>query len=186
MADRSDFEATALPHLDAVYRAAMALAGRAQDAEDLAQTTLLKALERFGSFRAGSNCKAWLYRILRNTWIDRLRHAKVVGPVAPIEDGRVAQPAEPDPTHWSDARDVLENFADEQVIAALRELPDDQRLTLFLTDVEQMPQDQVAEIMDVAVGTVKSRTSRAREALRSRLFEHARQLGLTKQQRWNT
>jgi len=183
MADRSEFDADALPHLDAVYRVAYALCRNRQDADDLVQTTFLKALDRFDSFRAGSNCKAWLMRILRNIWIDRLRHRKVAGPTASLEEDLLPDTAAGEPLAWSDPHDLLENFSDEQVIAALRHLPDDQRLTLFLMDVEQLTQEEVAEITGVAVGTVKSRTSRAREALRGRLYEHARDLGLAGQRR---
>jgi RNA polymerase sigma-70 factor (ECF subfamily) len=179
MADAREFERVAMPHLDAVYRAAYALSGRAGQADDLAQATFLKALERFDTFRPGTNCKAWLLRILRNTWIDRLRHLKVVGTTVPAEEALLAEPPHAETTTWSDPAAVLENFADAQVIAALRELPEDQRLTLFLVDVEEFSQEEVAEITGVAVGTVKSRTSRARAALRGKLEAHARDLGLT-------
>ncbi len=90
-------------------------------------------------------------------------------------------PVEPQtkPTVWSDAEDLLENFSDEQVIEALRRLPEDQRLTLFLTDVEQLNQQEVAEITGVPVGTVKSRTSRARSELKSYLLSYAKEMGFT-------
>ncbi len=177
MADRSEFENTAVVHLDAVYRTAFALCGRCAKAEDLAQETFAKALERFGSFRAGTNCRAWLLRILRNTWIDQLRHKKITGPELPVDEAILAGPEEPDQTTWTNAEDVLENFADEDVISAMRQLPDDQRLAVFLVDVEQLSHEEVAEITDVAIGTVKSRTSRARSELRKRLLACAKDLG---------
>ena len=178
MADRNEFEKIALPHLNTVLRAAFALCGRQDQADDLAQTTALKAFERFGSFREGTSCRAWMLKIPRNTWIDSLRHRKVVGTVLAMDEALVSAPAEPETTTWSNATDVLENFSDEQVIKALEELPDDQRLALFLVDVEDMSHDDVAEVMEVAVGTVKSRTSRARAALRDSLRAHAEDLGL--------
>jgi len=171
------FEEIALPHLDSVYRAAVAVCGRSDDAEDLTQMTFVKALERFGTFQLGTNCKAWLLQIMRNTWIDRLRHRKRAGADVPIEEDVPAPPAETGPTVWSDAEDLLENFSDEQVIAALKRLPEDQRLTLFLVDVEQLNQQEVADILDVAVGTVKSRTSRARNELRRHLLSYAKEMG---------
>ena len=177
MADRDKFEGIALPYLDTIYRAAVALCGRAENAKDLVQATYLKALERFESFRPGTNCRAWLLRILRNTWIDQLRHIKTVGPEVQVDQNLVAAPREQQETVWSDANDVLENFSDEQVIKALGELPEEQRLTLFLVDVENFSQEEVGEIMDVAVGTVKSRSSRARAALSQKLSDHARRLG---------
>jgi len=174
-----NFEDVVLPHLNAVYRAAYALCGEPHVAEDLAQTTFVKALERFETFKPDTNCKAWLYRILRNTWFDEIRHRKVVGQVLPIAESEiVTEPPEPD-TPWTNAKDLLENFSDEQVIKALSRLPEDQRLTLFLIDVEQLSQAQVAQITDTAIGTVKSRGSRARAALKKKLQAYADELGFT-------
>ncbi len=182
MAEKNEFIEIALPHVDAVFRAAFALCRQQQDAEDLAQTTFTKALEKFDSFKPGTNCKAWLLRILRNTWIDQLRHRGVAGPEVSIEEHLLASPDRPEQTAWMNADDVLENFSDQQVISAMGELPDEQRLTLFLVDVEQLSGAEVAEIMGVAVGTVKSRTSRARSALREKLLAHARDLGLAERE----
>jgi RNA polymerase sigma-70 factor (ECF subfamily) len=171
------FEQTALPNLDNVYRAAVALCGRSNEAEDLTQTTFVKALERFDAFEPGTNCKAWLFQILRYTWIDQLRHRKVAGSAVPLDEGLVAEETTVEETVWSDAEDLLENFSDDQIIQAMRQLPDDQRLTLFLVDVEQLSQQEVAEITGVAVGTVKSRTSRARSELKRRLMPYAKAMG---------
>ena len=173
-----NFEEVALPHLSAVYRAAVAICGRIQDADDLVQATLLKAIERFESFEAGTNCKAWLLQILRNTWIDQLRRQKLTGQVLPIEEDMIAEAPRNNETVWSDARDILENFSDEQVIRALSQLPEDLRFTLFLIDVEQLSQEEVAEITGVAVGTVKSRSSRARAGLKERLASYAQEIGI--------
>ncbi len=177
MADRSKFESMALAHLDAVYRAAVALCGNYQDAQDLVQATFLKAFERFESFERGRNCRAWLLTILRNKWIDQVRRKRVIGKVLPIEEDMIAEPQQNRETAWSNSRDLLENFSDEQVIKALQELPDEQRLPLFLIDVEQLSQMDVAEIMGVPVGTVKSRTSRARAMLKKKLLSHAKEMG---------
>jgi RNA polymerase sigma-70 factor (ECF subfamily) len=180
---RELFEQVALPHLDVVLRAAVALCRNRHEAEDLTQSTFVKALERFDSFEpgvpAGPQCKAWLIQILRNTWIDHLRHRKVAGTAVPIDEAMVADDPQEEPV-WTDARDLLENFSDEQVIKALIRLPEDQRLTLFLVDVEQCSQEEAAGILGVAVGTVKSRASRARTALRRSLADHARDLGFVK------
>ncbi len=173
------FEEIALPHLNTVYRAAVAICGHQDKAEDLVQDTFVKAFERFESFEKGTNCKAWLFQILRNTWIDRLRHRKVAGLTLPLEEEIVAETSKDYETVWSNAEDLIENFSDEQIIKALSELPEDQRLTLFLTDVEQLSQKEVAQITGVAVGTVKSRTSRARVELKNKLSSYAKQMGLT-------
>ena len=172
------FEEIALPHLAAVYRAAVAICGHRREADDLVQDTFLKAFERFELFEQGTNCKAWLLQILRNIWIDRLRHRGIVGRIMPLDEEIVAQTSKEYETVWSNAEDLIENFSDEQIIKALSELPEDQRLTLFLTDVEQLSQKEVARITGVAVGTVKSRASRARAELKNKLSFYAKQMGL--------
>ena len=177
MADISEFKNTATLYVDAVYRTAFALSGRQDKAEDLTQDTFAKALERFDSFQLGTSCKAWLLRILRNRWIDELRHMRVVGPQVAVNEALLPEPEHAEETVWTSAADILDNFSDEEVIRAMRQLPDEQRLTVFLVDVEQLPHGQVAEITDVAVGTVKSRSARARAALRQTLLAHARDLG---------
>ena len=171
------FERTALPHLDPVYRTAIALSGRSSEAEDLTQATFARALERFERFEPGTNCKAWLLQILRNIWVDRLRRKKTAGSAVPLDESLVAAKESSEDTTWSDAEDLLENFSDDQIIEAMRQLPDDQRLTLYLIDVEQLSQQEVADITDVAVGTVKSRTSRARTELKKRLTSYAQERG---------
>ena len=133
----------------------------------------------FASYREGTNCRAWLLRILRNTWYNELRHRQIVGPVARIDELEVAAGDSADEPLWDNPRAVLESFSDEQVIAALVQLPEDQRLALYLTEVAQLTLDEAAAIMDVAAGTIKSRTCRARAALRKILAAHARDLGFT-------
>lgn len=155
----------------------MALCGRSADAEDLTQATFTRALERFDTFQAGTNCKAWLFQIMRNVRIDHLRHRKVAGNAVEIDEESLPAEARTEQTVWSNPADLLENFSDEQIIRALKRLPEDQRLTLFLVDVEQLSQQEVADITGVAVGTVKSRTSRARDELKSHLMSYARELG---------
>ena len=177
MAEKNNFESEALVHLDALYRAAFALCANPSDAEDLVQQTCLKAYEKFGSFKKGTNCRAWLLRILRNNWVDRLRRMKHIEKSIEIDDDLLAQPEMPEETTWTDCTDLLDNFSDPQIISALGKLPDDNRLTLFLVDVEQMSHEEVARIMDVAPGTVKSRTSRARAALKEQLRAHAKEMG---------
>ena len=157
MADRAQFETLALVHLDSVYRAAWALCADPHDAEELVQATMLKALERFQSFQTGTNCRAWLLRILKNTWFDELRHRKVVGPTVPVDDTPLQVRPSAEPTVWSNPRDLLANFADEQIIRALRELPDELRLTLYLVDVEGLSYDEIAAALEIPRGTVESR-----------------------------
>ena len=166
-------------HLDAVYRGAFALCAKADMAEDLVQTTFLKAFERFESFQSGTNCKAWLMQILRNIWIDRLRHNKFAAQQMPFDEKLIADRPHANEMVWSNAQDMMENFSDEQVIRALQELGANQRLTLFLADVEGFSQNEIARITGVEVGTVKSRISRARAQLKKKLASYADQMGLT-------
>lgn len=171
------FEQIALPYLDSVYRAAVAVCRRTDEAEDLTQTTFLKAFERFHMFQPGTNCKAWLLQIMRNLWIDRVRHRRVTGTPISLDEELLVTAPEADARPWSDARDLLENFSDEQVIQALKRLSPDQRLTLYLMDVEQLSEKEVAEITGTASGTVKSRTSRARRELKKYLQAYAEEMG---------
>lgn len=173
----NSFERIVLVHLDAVFRAAVAICGRRDLADDLAQATFLKAFERFETFRTGTHAKAWLFQILRNHWIDQLRRRKTSGASVSLDEERVDDRPHVEQTVWSDARDLLENFGDDQVIEALNRLPEDQRLVLYLVDVEQLSHQEVAEIVGVAVGTIKSRTSRARRLLKEELAEYAREMG---------
>ncbi len=179
MAEIKDFEKVAMPHLDAVVRVALALCGNRAQADDLAQSTFLKAFQKFRTFTPGTKCKAWLMRILRNTWIDQLRRNRLARETAWPEENLPAEPDTSQQSVWSDPREILEAFSDEQVIGALMKLPGDQRLCLLLGDVEGFSQQEVAEVLDVAVGTVKSRTSRARAALKKSLAAHAEDLGIT-------
>jgi RNA polymerase sigma-70 factor (ECF subfamily) len=175
---KAKFTAEALEHLDAVYRAAVALCGRTPQADDLVQTTYLKAMQKFESFSIGSNCKAWLLRILRNSWIDELRRQKTAGSQASIEQEAIELPVEGDAPGGDD---WLEQFSDEQVIQALLAVPEDMRMAVLLSDVEHFTQKEIAKIMEVAVGTVKSRVSRGRAMLRRQLANHAREMGFVKE-----
>ena len=178
MSFRSKFEAVAMVHISAVYRAAIALCGQKDLAEDLAQTTFLKAFENFGSFKKGTNCKAWLIQILRNTWIDYLRHQRHRAKQIPLDENMAVEKPVPEETVWTNAEDILENFSDEQIIKALNRIPEEQRLTLYLVDVEGLSQEDVAGIMGIAVGTVKSRASRACALLKTSLSSYAKEMGL--------
>jgi RNA polymerase sigma-70 factor (ECF subfamily) len=178
---RERFETLAMPQIDAVYRAALSLCGRADQADDLVQQTYLRAWEKFRSFEQGTNCKAWMMRILRNGWIDQLRRQGRVN-FLPLDE-EMAPAAKMDGGEDAATRDeaaILDGFSDQQVLDALGQLPPDQRMALLLVDVERMDHRDVAVVLDVPEGTVKSRTSRARAALRAKLQAHAKDLGFVK------
>jgi RNA polymerase sigma-70 factor, ECF subfamily len=167
------------PQRQKVLRLAQLLTGNAAEAEDLAQETLLKAFAGIGGFAAGTNIQAWLMRILRNTRIDRLRSAPQAGKVLSLEamesdvaDGRR------ETRQWQHPQEILNAFSDQEIIRALGALPEEIRWTLLLVDVEGQDQAEAAEVLDVPVGTIKSRAHRGRAMLRQALLPVARQMRL--------
>jgi RNA polymerase sigma-70 factor (ECF subfamily) len=176
------FERLVWPYLPLVVRTAGYLCRDAALAEDLAQETMIKAFRAIDRFRDGTDMKAWLLSILRHVVIDaarsnRRRQRDVslddLGELSGTEDTVAAQPAE-HPDCWTDPQRMLEEISDPQMIAALRALPGEMRWTLLLVDVEQLDYAAAAEILGVSVGTVKSRTHRARALLRDRLVQASR------------
>ncbi len=162
-----------------MLRAAQIQTGNTTEAEDLAQETLLKAFKAIGNFKAGTNAKAWLLKILRNTRIDRLRTSAGSARHVSLEKLSI-DPATPDvvqeadPSAWNKPAEMLAEFADAEVIKALSEISEDLRWTLLLVDVEGVDHQQAAEILEVPVGTVKSRVHRGHAALRLALLPRAR------------
>jgi RNA polymerase sigma-70 factor (ECF subfamily) len=159
------------PHRAAVLRTARYLAASAADADDLAQETFMRAFRHIDRFDTAGNAKGWLTTILRHVQIDRsrVRASALVAEARPLDpEGVAAAPAAPE----RDPRDVaamLEAFSDQDLIEALRALPEEMRWTLLLADVEQMDYEEIAAVVDVPVGTVKSRVFRARRLLRDGL-----------------
>ena len=173
------------PHRATVLRVARILTNDAADADDLAQETLLKAFKGIEGFALGTDVRAWLLTILRRTRIDRIRSEASSAADVSL-DAMSAEPAAAEDAGVSEAdaawpRDpdrVLGEFSDQQVIDALQRLPEEIRLTLLLVDVEQMRHEEAADVMQIPVGTVKSRTHRGRAMLRAALLPWARDLRL--------
>jgi len=178
-AEQDRFYALIWPLADVVLRTARVLCARASDAEDLAQETLMKAFRALDQFHPGTDARAWLLTILRRSHIDRLRQQKSRGQTSSLEamELDVAAPEacpEPlDPAAWHDPAAMLARFGDEQIISAMRQLPESMAWSLLLVDVEELELTDAAELMEVPVGTVKSRLHRARAALRA-ILEHER------------
>lgn len=167
------------PFLPAVLRAAQFLTRNIAEAEDLAQETMLKAFKSIDRFKPGTDMKAWLMTILRNTRIDALRSARRPATLSLDDVGDVAEPAMvPAQQAWQHPQEVLQAFSDEQVIEALKRLPEEIRWTLMLVDVEQMDHAEAANVLDVPVGTIKSRAHRGRAMLRQLLEPLAEELRL--------
>ncbi|MBI1369751.1 MAG: sigma-70 family RNA polymerase sigma factor [Planctomycetes bacterium] len=178
------FERLAWPFLPMLLRAAQCMTHRDDQAEDLVQETMIKAMRAIDRFEEGSDMKAWLLTIQRRTFIDLYRSRKHRRAERSLDDDKVPEPtddgghdAEGFDRRWEQPEQLLNRFDDDQIIDALRSLPDEIRWTLLLVDVEQMDQQQAAEVLDVPVGTIKSRAHRGRGMLRNKLYELARQRG---------
>jgi RNA polymerase sigma-70 factor, ECF subfamily len=176
------FERDALPFLDQLYSAAMRMARNPQDAEDLVQETFAKAYASFHQFREGTNLKAWLYRILTNTFINSYRKKQrepLPSLTEDVEDWQLARAESHTSSGLKSAEvEALERLPDSDVKDALSKLPEDFRLAVYLADVEGFPYKEIAEIMDTPIGTVMSRLHRGRRQLRAMLTDYARQRGM--------
>ena len=176
------FEAEALEHLDALHRVAKRLTRNPTDAEDLVQDALVKAMRARDQYQPGTNLKAWLFRILTNTHINRFRRGGLErsvldGPAAdPLADGWVGASSM---RAMRDAETLaLRPILEAEIERALDELPEDFRLAVVLADVEELSYKEIADVMGCPVGTVMSRLHRGRKILQKRLHDHAVALGL--------
>ncbi|MBA3522073.1 MAG: sigma-70 family RNA polymerase sigma factor [Gemmatimonadales bacterium] len=173
------FDAEALPHLDALYRVALRLTADPSQAEDLVQDTMLKAYRSWRQYRPGTNAKGWLMTILRNTFINDYRRRKLepvamdLEAVEPHALYRSVENTDPEGTFFS-------QIVDEKVIEAVDALPRDFREVLVLSDMEGMRYAEIAEALELPVGTVKSRLFRARRQLQTALHAHAVEMGIIK------
>jgi RNA polymerase sigma-70 factor, ECF subfamily len=175
------FERDAMPLLDQLYAAALRMTRNPADAEDLVQETYLRAYGAFESFRAGTNLRAWLYRILTNTYINGYRKRQrqpVAQPSEEITDWQLAQAAQHTSSGLRSAEmDALDRLPDSDVKEALSQLAEDFRMAVYLADVEGFAYKEIAEIMGTPIGTVMSRLHRGRKQLRDMLTGVARERG---------
>jgi len=179
VADQARFADLAMEHMSSLYSAAMRMTRNPADAEDLVQETYLKAYRGFGGFTEGTNLKAWLYRILTNTYINSYR-AKQRRPdetdlddvedlylyrrIGGLDGSRMGRSAEDE---------LLDLFSEAEVKAAVEALPESFRMAVLLADVEGFSYKEIAEIMDIPIGTVMSRLHRGRKALEKGLYDFA-------------
>jgi len=185
MADKAHFAEEAMPYMGSLYSAAMRMTRNAADAEDLVQETYLKAYRAFGSFQEGTNLKSWLYKILTNTFINSYRSRRrrpVESDLDDVEDlylyrrlggleGAIAGRSAEDV--------VLDQFSEAEVKAAVESLPEAFRMVVLLADVEGFSYKEIAEILDIPIGTVMSRLHRGRRALQKALHDFAEERRLS-------
>lgn len=178
----SDFEKEAMPHMNALYNFALRMTGDPDDADDLVQETYLKAFRFFDKFEKGTNCKAWLFRILKNSYInDYRKHSKEPSKVdyEDIENFyENIKSSDVKSSHLTE--DVYNNLLDDEVSAAISSLPEDFRTVIILSDIEGFTYEEIADFVDVPIGTVRSRLHRARKMLYVRLHKYAQERGFVK------
>ena len=184
MADQAKFAELAMEHMGSLYTAAMRMTRNRADAEDLVQETYLKAYRAFHTFEEGTNLKAWLYRILTNTYINSYRTKKRRPEQTEVDDVeelylyRRLGGLEAAAAGHSAEEEVLDHFTETEVKEALEALPEQFRVAVLLADVEGFSYKEIAEILDIPIGTVMSRLHRGRRALQKALFDFGMQRGL--------
>src|SRR5262245_16969933 len=182
---RRQFEDEALPHLDALYGVALRLTRNPRDAEDLVQDTVLRAYRYWHRFERGTNCKAWLFKILTNTFINRYHRTKRDRDhLASVRDEEAATQDILSHEVTEASRDpegaLASRLLSDDVIRALEALPTEFRLAVLLCDVEEFSYKEIAEIMECPVGTVMSRLFRGRRLLQRSLHDYAVEQGIIK------
>jgi RNA polymerase sigma-70 factor, ECF subfamily len=187
-ADKERFTTETAPLLDSLYGAALRMTRNPADAEDLLQETMLRAYRAFDRFEPGTNLKAWLFRILTNAYINtyrkKQREPKKLSTDELGDFDLYQELKDHDPQFGQSAESqVLDGLLDSDIVAALDDLPEQFRLAVLLSDLEGFSYAEIAQIMDVPMGTVMSRLHRGRKALQKRLWNIARERGIVKEPR---
>ncbi len=175
----TDFEKEAIPHMDALYNFALRMTGDSDEANDLVQETYLKAFRFFDKFERGTNCKAWLFRIMKNTFINTYRKSSKEPDKIDYEEVENfyenIKPSSTDSAHLE--KEIYDNLLDDELSNAIAALPEDFRTVIILCDIEGFTYDEIADFVDIPVGTVRSRLHRARKMLFAKLYNYAADKG---------
>lgn len=176
---RKEFEQEALPHMSALYSFAVRLTRDRDDAADLVQETYLKAFRFFDKFERGTNCKAWLFRILKNSYINRFRKTSKAPDTVEYDAIEEFYETIRDSSVETSVLEeqVIDNALDDEVAKAIEALPEEFRTVIILCDIESFTYEEIAEFIDCPIGTVRSRLHRARKLLAGSLAEYARKRG---------
>ncbi len=183
MRARPGFEEEALPHLDAVYRFALRLSGAPDAAEDLVQETFLRAFRSWDQYTQGTAAKSWLFTICRNVFLRRRERHQRHDEIVAENVGRGGPGPNPINPVWASVAGIdpegvfFDSIVDERILEAISALPEEYRTAVILSDMEGLPYAEIAELMDVPVGTVKSRLFRGRRQLQRVLYEYAVEQG---------
>ena len=178
---RGVFEKEFMPHMDAMYNFALKLTGDEDDAQDLVQDTCLKAYRFINSFEPGTYAKAWLFRILKNNFINEYRK-KSRGPSKVefewVEQSISGEDEAAEPAYFADLQaETVNDMLGDEITAALQSLPVDFRMIIILCDLEEFSYEEMAKILDIPIGTVRSRLHRARTLLKTKLVNYAKTKG---------
>jgi len=177
------FEDEALPHLDAVYRFALRLSGSPDQAEDLVQETFLRAFKSWGQYTKGTAAKSWLFTICRNVFLRRRERTHRHDEIVSENVGRSGPGPNPMNPVWVSVLgvdpegDFFESIVDDRILQAIQDLPEEYRSAVVMSDLEGLPYAEIAEAMEVPVGTVKSRLFRGRRQLQKVLYDYAVEMG---------
>lgn len=176
---QQDFNEEIIPHLDALYNFGLRLTSDPNDAEDLVQDTIVKAYRFFTSYEKGTNAKAWLFRILKNSYINNYRKkSKKPQEVDYDEVATFYETIRAERTETSDLEDkMFRELIDDDISNALDEIPEDFRTVVLLCDVEEFTYEEIANMLDVPIGTIRSRLHRGRNLLKAQLLEYAEKRG---------
>ncbi len=174
-----EFNAEIIPHMDALYNFAIRLASDPTDAEDLVQDTIVKAYRFFASYERGTNAKAWLFRILKNSYINNYRkQSKQPFQVDYDEISTYYESVRSERSDTTDMEQIMyRELLDDDVTKALNKLPEDFRTVVLLCDIEGFTYEEIANMLDVPIGTIRSRLHRGRNLLRTSLSHYASQRG---------
>lgn len=176
---QKDFDEEIIPHLDALYNFGLRLTSDPNDAEDLVQDTIVKAYRFFSSYEKGTNAKAWLFRILKNSYINNYRKkSKKPQEVDYNEVATFYETIRAERTETSDLEDkMFRELIDDELSNALDNIPEDFRTVVLLCDVEDFTYEEIANMLDVPIGTIRSRLHRGRNLLKAELMDYASKRG---------